>query len=195
MAARIEELKGICSVLFRTRVHAIEGMRRIAVSEHDVVGSADIIPRSAATNELTGHVRVPYEVTFTGFSAELANVLEAFGREPQFCVVKSLAVEPAPVPPPNPTPNPVGTVIPRPVPGYPPGVPRPPGSGTDPEMRDPDAEPPPEPTDEDESRPRPPPGAPAYQLPQRRPVLATVLDEKLLRFTLMVEVINPPSAN
>jgi hypothetical protein len=186
MAARLLDIKSICAVLYQARVHSIEGLRRIAVSEHDVVSatSADLTVRSPSTNQLTGYVRVPYEVVFSGFGSDLAVVLDGFGREPNFLVVKNLTVEPAPAPAAPPPGTTGGTyVIPRPVP-----------------TRDPDADAPDAP-DDSEMRPRVPtptvgfPGIPrAVGAPASRSGVVTVLNEKLLRFTLLLEVINPPAA-
>jgi hypothetical protein len=95
LAAQLGEVKAICDVLFQAKVNAMDGLRRERVSEDDQKGpQTDYISDTSVTNELA--VLTPYEVTFRGFSSELAAVLAGFASSPYGLVVKSINVEQAP---------------------------------------------------------------------------------------------------
>jgi hypothetical protein len=62
---------------------------------HDDAAGAlsDYLSDRPVTNDLA--VLTPYQVTFRGFSAEIAQVLEAFAASPNGFVVKTISVLPA----------------------------------------------------------------------------------------------------
>ncbi len=168
LVARLEEIKALCAVLFQARVPSLDSLRRVAVSADELEsGSYDYLTQSVVTNPLTGLVSVPYEVAFTGFSAELATVLDGLVKASKFVIVKNIAVEPAPAVTNLP---PVGVAV-RYV------APPPPPSDN---------------PDEETEKPVPvflPPGAPAAS----RSGLITLLHPQLLHITLLLDVVAPPA--
>lgn len=93
LAAQLGEVKAICEVLFRAKINTLYNLRRTRVSDDDLKGpQSDYLETTATTNDLA--VLVPYEVTFYGFSGELAAVLAGFGNEPHGFIVTTLNVEP-----------------------------------------------------------------------------------------------------
>src|SRR5439155_368936 len=83
------EIKAICDVLFDARVQMLVGLRRTPVAKEDEEATDYLFGRKPATNAVTGAVAVPYEISFQGFSGELAAVLEGFYRSSNCFVVKN----------------------------------------------------------------------------------------------------------
>ncbi len=189
LTARLAEVKTICKLLYNARVHSIDGMRRIVVSADDREGSSDYLLQRPTTNDLAGMVRIPYEVTFSGFSRELGAVMDGMAAAPEFFVVRDVWVSPAPVVVATPTPATSPTV--QFVPGatgvnpFAPRRPPNPCCETTPDTSD-------------CCNPRPvQPAVPqtVYVRPAAaRPATDVVLNERLLRFTVAFEVIVPISA-
>lgn len=93
LAAQLGEVKAICDVLFGAKINTLYNLRRVRVSDDDFKGpQSDYIETSAQTNELA--VLVPYEVTFYGFSTEIASVLAGFANQPHGFIVTTINVEP-----------------------------------------------------------------------------------------------------
>jgi hypothetical protein len=93
LATQVAEIKALCDVLFRARVHSLVSLRRIPVAKEDE-GSIDYLTgRKPVTNAVTGAVTTPYEIVFQGFSAELAGVLEGFYRATNCFIVKNIDVQ------------------------------------------------------------------------------------------------------
>lgn len=93
LAAQLGEVKAICDVLFKAKINTLYNLRRTRVSDDDLKGPQSVYLEAAATtNDLA--VLVPYEVTFYGFSSELAAVLTGFANEPHGFIVTTLNVEP-----------------------------------------------------------------------------------------------------
>jgi hypothetical protein len=93
LAAELGEVKGICDVLFKAKVNTLYNLRRVRVSQDDLSGpQSDYLETAPVTNDLA--VLVPYEVTFYGFSGEIAAVLAGFASEPHGFIVTTLNVEP-----------------------------------------------------------------------------------------------------
>ena len=108
LAAELGEVKAVCDVLFKAKVNTLYNLRRVRVSPDDLSGpQSDYLETSPVTNDLA--VLVPYEVTFYGFSAELAAVLAGFANEPHGFIVTTVNVEPG-VPSSTPTDAPVVTM-------------------------------------------------------------------------------------
>lgn len=92
LAAELGEIKAICDVLFKAKINTLYNLRRPRVSDDDLKGpQSDYLEKTATTNELA--VLVPYEVTFYGFSGELAAVLAGFANEPHGFIVTTLNVD------------------------------------------------------------------------------------------------------
>ncbi len=93
LAAQLGEVRAICDVLFKAKINMLYNLRRTRVSDDDLRGpQSDYLETTATTNDLA--VLVPYEVTFYGFSGELAAVLAGFANEPHGFIVTTLNVEP-----------------------------------------------------------------------------------------------------
>lgn len=90
---QLQDLKAISGVLIAAKIHSIESLRRVRVSVDDPKGdSAYLEDQTLRTNSFA--VIAPYEVSFKGFSPELAAVLNGLARTPEFFVVKNLTVLP-----------------------------------------------------------------------------------------------------
>jgi hypothetical protein len=108
LAAELGEVKAICDVLFKAKVNTLYNLRRVRVSPDDLSGpQSDYLETAPVTNDLA--VLVPYEVTFYGFSAEIASVLSGFANEPHGFIVTTINVEPG-VPSSTPADAPVMTM-------------------------------------------------------------------------------------
>lgn len=165
LAAQLEDIRAIMQVIYTARVHSLAGLRRVAVSETEYFGTGDYIGnRFPKTNDWA--ITTGYEVTFQGFSSELARVMEGLANAKQCFVVKTVGVAQAPEerkatpPPPVYMPQPmirpgmdtryIGRGMPMPM-------------------------------------PMPMPSSPAARAAANTP--KTVLDENKLRFTLQVDSI------
>jgi hypothetical protein len=95
LANQVGEVKTICDLLFQAKINSLDNIRRERISADDNTGpQTDYLGDKTVTNDLA--VLTPYEVTFRGFSSELAAVLGSFASSPYGLVVKSINVEPAP---------------------------------------------------------------------------------------------------
>lgn len=190
LTARLAEVKAICKLLYNARVHSIDGLRRVIVSTDDREGSSDYLIQRPVTNDVAKMVRIPYEVTFSGFSRELGQVMDGMAAAPEFFVVRDVWVSPAPiVAAAAPTSN-VPTV--PFFPGAQPGLPLRPARPANPCCDNP-----PDTTDCCTPKPALPAAQPIYVVrpgAAARPASNVILNERLLRFTLSFEVIIPVSA-
>jgi hypothetical protein len=89
------EIRALCETIYSARVHSILRILRPSVSTND---NAQVVLRGAqmTTNTVVGAVTTPYEVTFQGFSSELAAVLEGLASSPQCFLVQNINVEKSP---------------------------------------------------------------------------------------------------
>ncbi|HUS33873.1 MAG TPA: Amuc_1100 family pilus-like protein [Verrucomicrobiae bacterium] len=159
LAAELEDIRAMMRVVYDARVHALVGLKRVPVGESDNFGTFDYIPnRYPKTNDWA--VTTSYEMTFQGFSSELARVMEGLANAKQCFVVKSVGVAQAPE---------------ERKPGPPPAMMNPMPMYNDPYAR--------YRMPQQQFRP-PPPAAGARPQPTG---LKTVLDENKLRFTLLVD--------
>jgi hypothetical protein len=161
LAAQLGDVKTICTILFQAKVNSLDSLRRERISMDDQNGpQADYLDLSLVAVTNDLAVLVPYEVTFRSFSAELAGVLAGFGGDAHGIIVKSVNVESGSA---ASTANAYGT------PGYPDAAGPAVSSRYNPEAV-------------------PPPGA-APAAPAARGGLQTVLDEKPLKVTLVLNVV------
>lgn len=96
LAVQLGEVKAICDILNHAKVNSLDGIRRerIPGSPDDAAGPAtDYLGAASTTNELA--IITPYEISFRGFTPELAGVLAGFAQSPYGLVVKAVNVEPA----------------------------------------------------------------------------------------------------
>jgi hypothetical protein len=96
LSGQLGEVKAICEVLFAAKVNSLDNLRRERVSDDDLKGpQTDYLSEKSVTNELA--VLSPYEVSFRCFSSELAAVLAGFASSPcGMMIVKTINVESAP---------------------------------------------------------------------------------------------------
>jgi hypothetical protein len=196
LAEQLGEVKAIAAVLFAARVNALDGIQRVRVSADDLAGSqADFFEGLAVTNNLA--VMMPYQITFRSFTPEVGEVIARFASSPHCFLVRSINVQPA------------GAFAgsmgggPEPMPG----MPMPPTQVPPPMLRAPLLDPPPPalhapmqapppmmppmmpPTYPSRPTPAPAPAPQPAVTPTARGGLQTVLNEQLLRVTLVVEVV------
>jgi len=94
LSAQLGDVKVISEILFEARVNSLDGVQRIRVSDDDASGpQSDYIDDTSQTNNLA--VLAPYQITFRGFSAEIAQVLSGFENSPHGFIVEGINVQPA----------------------------------------------------------------------------------------------------
>lgn len=185
LSVQLGEVKAISEVLLQARINALEGLRRERVSEDDSKGPpTDYLEERSTTNQLA--VLTPYEVSFRCFTPELASVLAGFAGSPHGMIVKTINVELAPATPEEAPGAAAGAITP---------AIRPPVIYTPPVRRlTPEEEfarrygQPSTPT----PRPVPPPSylpAPVAAPAPGKGGLPTVLDEKQLKITMLVNIV------
>src|ERR1035437_5893212 len=180
LAAQFGEVKTISEILFAARVNSLDGIQRVRVSDDDANGpQADYFDDHSVTNNLA--VLTPYQITFRSFSPEVGEVLAGFASSPHGFIVKSINVQPAGAAAATAPETaalmpaalmPAVPMLAEPMPAEPM---LPPGLRARPAIP-----------------PTAPPAAPPPTLPTRVPGrggLQTVLNEQLLRVTLVVEVV------
>jgi hypothetical protein len=96
LAAQLLEISTICNVLFGAKVNALDAVKRSPVTSDETAGMTDFLTAKPETNEWT--VITPYEVTFKGFSGELAQVLHGFAKTSNCIIVKNIVVQRADAP-------------------------------------------------------------------------------------------------
>ena len=94
LAAQLGEVKAICDVLFQAKVNTLEYIHRERIAPEDSSGATDYLNQKSITNELA--VLTPYEVKFKCFTPELASALSGFASSPNGLLVKTINVELAP---------------------------------------------------------------------------------------------------
>jgi hypothetical protein len=92
LAGQLGEVKVICDALFQAKVNSLDSIQRERVSADDTAGpQTDYLLSKSTTNSLA--VLTPYELTFRGFSSELAAVLASLASSPHCLIVKTINVE------------------------------------------------------------------------------------------------------
>jgi hypothetical protein len=133
--SQIAEMEQICRILFRAKVNAIDSIRRVpARDELAAGGTEEFISGPIVTNAYS--IRKPYEITFRGFSPEIAAAMEGFLQSSNFFLIKNLTVTHEPMPVEEVDPSAAPTPGAAPAPGAPPAgnypaPPRPPASRAD----------------------------------------------------------------
>jgi hypothetical protein len=92
LSSQLVDVKNIIGVLCDAKVNSLVSLKRAPTTSIDNTTTAaqDYHGLKASTNEWT--VSMPYEVTFYGFSSEIASVLEGFIHSPECFVVKNVVV-------------------------------------------------------------------------------------------------------
>lgn len=182
LTSQLLEIKTLCEILFDAKVVALENLKRSTVATEDS-GFTDYMTNKPVTNDYS--IATPYEVTFKGFSAELASVFEGILRSPLCLVVKSISVDQSDAAQQgdqftSPMLNPYGPMMPNPYGGgrygaY--GGGRYGASGMDPSLARRYGLP-----------AAPPPVAPGGTQPSRTGI-SSLLEEKALRVTLSIDAV------
>jgi hypothetical protein len=160
---QLAEIQTICHILFDSKINRLVNVRRVRLSEDDPLGAADsyLDNKTNRIDDLTGAMLSPYQFEFHCFTAELAGALEGLYKSPNGLLVKAVLVDPVPT---QPGPAPPPPVVPIAAPPKGPA----PAPGPGPRLR--------------------PAGGPALQPASG---LETILNEKLLRVILLIEVVKP----
>jgi len=87
----LEEIDAILDILYRAKINYLSGLQRVPVSSDDS-GTGDLLPAISVTNQWG--VVTPYKITFRGFSAEIAAVMEGFARSSNCFIIEALAIGP-----------------------------------------------------------------------------------------------------
>lgn len=94
LAAELIDVRDLCEILFKARIHALTGLKRVPVATEDTGYTDYFTDKRATTNDVA--IITPYEVTFQGFSSELAKVMEGFVGAERCFIVKTVGVDKAP---------------------------------------------------------------------------------------------------
>ncbi len=98
LAQQLGEVKTIVEILYSARVNELENIQRVPLAKDDIganigANQADYLTDLPIT---TGQaVMMPYQVTFRGFSSDIANVIEAFETSQHEFIVRAITVQPA----------------------------------------------------------------------------------------------------
>jgi hypothetical protein len=90
LVSQLGEIKALCEILFGAKVTQLTSVKRVAVTSEDNANITDFLGKKIQTNQWA--IVTPYEITFQGFSSELADVLEGLVQSPISFVVKNIAV-------------------------------------------------------------------------------------------------------
>jgi hypothetical protein len=96
LAFQIAEIRALCEILFEARIHSLVRIRRVPISKQETGASEFLTASKIVTNAVTGGVVTPYELTFQGFSSEIASVLTGLQNSKHAFVVKMMDVAQAP---------------------------------------------------------------------------------------------------
>jgi hypothetical protein len=96
LTAELEDIKNLMHIMYDSRVHSVVAFKRAAVSEADFTGTSDFFQDGKQVRTNDWAVTTSYEITFQGFSGELARVMEGMANAKQCYVVKKLGVGQAP---------------------------------------------------------------------------------------------------
>lgn len=89
LAGQLIEIHQLCDILYKSKVIALHALRRSAVGSEET-GYTDYLTNKPVTNAVS--IASPYEVTFEGFSSEVASVMEGLIKSPICFVVKNIYV-------------------------------------------------------------------------------------------------------
>jgi hypothetical protein len=88
---QVLEIKALCQAVFEARVHSLASIRRDRATKKDI--GSDILNRHPVTNTVASAVISTYEVVFHGFSPELAEVLDNLRRATNTFLVKNVNIQ------------------------------------------------------------------------------------------------------
>lgn len=101
LSEQLGEVKTISEILFAAHINSLVGIQRVRVSDTDAgAQQSDYLDEQPVTGNLA--TLTPYQITFCGFSSEIAQVLSSIAMSPHGFIVRGINVQPAgPVPPPR----------------------------------------------------------------------------------------------
>ncbi len=177
---QLAEINAICAILFDAKINKLVALRRGRVTSDDPPAASDYHELPPNRTLPSGAVVSPYAIEVTSFSFELAKVLEGFYKSPNGLLVKAVEVRPleegVAMQSPNAMPPPAVIPGPGPKPPVRPVLPGTPGPATGARVR--------------------PPGVsavPGSAASTSGEGFKTVLDEKMLRILLWIDVLKPPA--
>lgn len=91
---QLMDVKALSDVLYSAKIHDLVALKRVPATSEDNNATDFLGDKEPSTNQFT--ITTPYELTFQGFSTELAKVLEGLIAAKQCFVVRSVGVEKAP---------------------------------------------------------------------------------------------------
>jgi hypothetical protein len=92
LSVQLGEVRALCEILFSTRINALDGIKRIRVSDDDMTGpQSDYIEEHSVTNDLA--VITPYVLNFRCFTPELSRVMAGFATASNTFIVKAVNVQ------------------------------------------------------------------------------------------------------
>jgi hypothetical protein len=94
LSVQLGEVKTVSEILFAAGINALDGIQRLRVLPDDASGPiTDYLDDQPVTNDFA--LLTPYQVTFRGFSPEIARVLQGFASSSHGFIVKNINVQPA----------------------------------------------------------------------------------------------------
>jgi hypothetical protein len=94
LTRQLIEVRELCTNLFQSQIHKLESLKRVRVSTLDPGQGPQYLDKAVNPTAYNNLATVtPYEIVFTGFSTELAGVLERLQRSPIFFSVKIVNME------------------------------------------------------------------------------------------------------
>lgn len=97
LATQIGEVKAITSILFKSGVQSLTSIARVPVAAGETGGTTDYLNKGIVTNRFTNPTPhyvtlTPYQIRYKGFSTELEKVLDGLRRDPIFFLVKKVDI-------------------------------------------------------------------------------------------------------
>jgi hypothetical protein len=90
---QLMDVKDLCDIMYNAKIHDLKRIKRVPASSDDN-NQTDFFDKKASTNDVA--IVTPYEITFQGFSTELARVMEGLINAKHVFVVKSVVAQKAP---------------------------------------------------------------------------------------------------
>jgi hypothetical protein len=182
---QLAEIKAMCEILYGAKVNKLVSIKRVKAGEISSqsgppgTAGADYLDAKVQLDPVLGMTFFPYQLQFESFTPELGAVLEAFSKSKYGLLVKAIMVESEP---PAVAANTPGQ------PGNPPGSPARPGTPMTRRPAPPATAAPARPPAAAAAPGAPKPGAPAVA---PKDSLTPVLNEKLVKVTLLVQSARP----
>jgi hypothetical protein len=86
------DIKDLVEILYASKIHDLKGVKRVSASSDDN-NSTDFFPaeKKALTNDVA--ILTPYEITFEGFSTELARVLDRIVSAKRCYIIRTVGAD------------------------------------------------------------------------------------------------------